>query len=369
MDNKMDETQLLDAVERYLRGEMTVQERTYLEELRKANPEVDQMVVEHTFFLNEVSKHSDTKNFKHSLHEVESKLTEEGIINKTQLKGKAKIVYFWNRYKRTAAVAASIAGIVSLFNLGLTFFYNNKTSPQAITELSRQVNDLKKDQNLTNKELNAVKAAVRKVSPNATPKAGGTGFLIDGKGYLITNAHVLKGKTIIATNDKGQQFLAKVCMKDEIRDIAVLKIDDKDFKPFGALPYSIGRSVNLAEPVYTMGYPKEEIVYGEGYLSSVTGYKSDTLTYQISIAADHGNSGSPILNKNGDIIGILTDKSEGGSVFAVKSLYIFKAVDNLKKDADFADIKLASNNTIKKLIREEQVKKVNDCVFLIKSYE
>jgi serine protease Do len=365
MDNKMDETLLLDAVERYLRGEMTEQERTYLEDLRKTNPEVDQMVVEHTFFLNEVSKHSDTKNFKHSLHEIESKLTEEGIINKTQLKGKAKIVYFWNRYKRTAAVAASIAGIVSLFNLGLTFFYSNKTSPQAITELSRQLNDLKVE---TKKELKAVKEAVVKV-PNATPKAGGTGFLIDAQGYLITNAHVLKGKTIIATNDKGQQFLAKVCMKDEIRDIAVLKIDDKDFKPYGALPYSIGRSVNLAEPIYTMGYPKEEIVYGEGYLSSLTGYKSDTLTYQISIAADHGNSGSPILNKNGDVIGILTDKSEGGSVFAVKSLYIFKAVDNLKKEADFADIKLASNNTIKKLMREEQVKKVNDCVFLIKSYE
>jgi serine protease Do len=368
MDYKMDETQLLDAVERYLRGEMTEQERTYLEELRKTNPEVDQMVVEHTFFLNEVSKHSDTKNFKHSLHEVESKLAEEGIINKTQLKGKAKIVYFWNRYKRTAAVAASIAGIVSLFNLGLTFFYSNKTSPQAITDLSRELAVLKQGQKETNKVLNGVISKI-KIDPKATPKSGGTGFLIDAQGYLITNAHVLKGKTIIATNDKGQQFLARVCMKDEIRDIAVLKIDDKDFKPYGALPYSIGRSVNLAEPIYTMGYPKDEIVYGEGYLSSITGYKSDTLTYQISIAADHGNSGGPILNKNGDVIGILTDKSEGGSVFAVKSLYIFKAVDNLKKEADFADIKLTSNNTIKNLIREQQVKKVNDCVFLIKSYE
>ena len=66
----MDETLLLDAVERYLKGEMTEQERTYLEELRKTNPEVDQMVVEHIFFLNEVSKHSDIKNFKHALHEV-----------------------------------------------------------------------------------------------------------------------------------------------------------------------------------------------------------------------------------------------------------------------------------------------------------
>ncbi len=364
----MDDTLLLDAVERYLKGEMSEQEIIFLEELRKTNPEVDQMVVEHTFFLNEVEKYSDTKNFKHSLYEVETKLVEEGVINKSQLKGKAKVIYLWNRYKRTAAVAASIAGIISLFNLGLTFFYSNKTSPQAITELSRQLNDLKKDQNKTNKELKAVKDAV-KIDPAATPKSGGTGFLIDGKGYLITNAHVLKGKIIIATNDKGQQFLAKVCMKDEIRDIAVLKIEDKDFKPYGVLPYSINGSVNLAEPIYTMGYPKDEIVYGEGYLSSLTGYKSDTLTYQISIAADHGNSGGPIMNKNGDVIGILTDKSQGGSVFAVKSLYIFKAVDNLKKDTAFANIKLTNSNTIKTMDRVQQVKKVNDCVFLIKSYD
>ena len=150
---------------------------------------------------------------------------------------------------------------------------------------------------------------------------------------------------------------------------AILKIDDKDFKPYASLPYSINKSVSLAEPIYTMGYPKDEIVYGEGYLSSETGYKSDTLTYQISIAADHGNSGGPVLNKNGDVIGILTDKSEGGAVFAVKSLYIFNAVDNLKKDPDYSNIRLTNTNTIKGLIREQQVKKVNSCVFLIKSYE
>ena len=283
-----------------------------------------------------------------------------------QPKSQSKLVQLWKRYQRTAAVAASIAGIVSVLTVGVTSLYHDKTNPQALTELNRKLDDLKKGQNQTNKELNAVKS---KIDPMATPKSGGTGFLIDGNGYLITNAHVLQGKTIIATNNKGQQFLARVCMKDEIRDIAVLKIEDKDYKPFPSLPYKINRTVNLAEPIFTMGYPKDQIVYGEGYLSSETGYKSDTLTYQISIAADHGNSGGPIMNKNGDVIGILTDKSEGGSVFAVKSLYIFKTVDSLKRSADFADIKLANNNTIKNLEREKQVQKVNDCVFLIKSYE
>ena len=362
----MDDILLLQAVERYMKGEMSSQEKAFFEDLRKTNPEIDQLAVEHTFFLNELNKNSTAKNYRHSLQEVQTKLTEEGVISKSSLKGKAKVVYLWKKYKRTAAVAASIAGIVSVLTVALAAVYNNNRSNPELVKLSKDIEGLKQGQTATNNELNEVKTKIPKTT---TFKSGGTGFLIDGKGYLITNAHVLKGRTIIATNDKGQQFLAKLCMKDEDRDIAVLKIDDKDFKPYTSLPYSINKSVNLAEPIYTMGYPKDQIVYGEGYLSSETGYKSDTLTYQISIAADHGNSGGPVLNKNGDVIGILTDKSEGGAVFAVKSLYIFNAVDNLKKDPEYNNIKLTSTNSIKGLIREQQVKKVNAGVFLIKSYE
>lgn len=362
----MDDILLLDAAERYLRGEMSEQEKIYFEDLRKNNPEIDQLMVEHTYFINEVDNYGNTKSFKHNLYEAEAKLTEEGVIKKPVIKGKTKLVYLWQRHKRTVAVAASIAGIISVISMGLSAVYtNNKANPQ-LEQLSREVDKIKKAQNNTTQALIDLKEP--KVPTDATPKSGGTGFLIDGNGYLITNAHVLKGQKIIATNEKGQQFLAKVCMKDEQRDIAVLKIEDKDFKPYPSLPYSLNRKVKLAEPVYTLGYPKDEIVYGEGYLSSETGYKSDTLSYQIAIAADHGNSGGPVLNKNGDVIGILTNKFEGGAVFAVKSLYIFNAVESLKKDPDYNDIKLNTANTIKKLVREDQVTKVNSCVFLIKSY-
>ncbi len=364
----MDDILLIDAAERYLKGEMSAQEITFFEELRKNNPELDQLVVEQTFFINEVEKYGDAKNFRHTLYEVETKLAEEGVIAKSNIKGGAKLIYLWKRYKRTAAVAASIAGIVSILTVGVASFYNNTKSKKDLTQLSKDIEDLKKGQITTTKDLNEVKKGI-KIDPKATFKSGGTGFLIDGKGYLITNAHVLKGRSIVATNDKGEQFIATVCMKDISRDIAVLKIDDKDFKPLTSLPYSINKTVKLAEPIFTMGYPKDQIVYGEGYLSSETGYKSDTLTYQISIAADHGNSGGPVLNKRGEVIGILTDKSEGGAVFAVKSLYIFNALELLKRDPKFSDIKLGNTNSIKNLQREDQVTKVNSCVFLIKSYE
>ena len=362
----MEEILLLEMIERYLSGAMPEKEKSYFEDLRKSNPEVDQLVVEYNLIGKEMTKYGHTRAYKQSLHEVHSKLSAEGVIGKSSLSSKAKIVYLWKRTRRTTAVAASIAAIVSILTVVVANIYNSRNSNRTITQLSNEVKSLKETQSATNKELKEVKG---KIDPKATFKSGGTGFLIDGKGYLITNAHVLKGHTIIATNDKGQQFLAKLCMKDEARDIAVLKIEDKDFKAFPFLPYSINKSVTLAEPIYTMGYPKDDIVYGEGYLSSETGYKSDTLTYQISIAADHGNSGGPVLNKNGDVIGILTDKSEAGAVFAVKSIYIFKAVEFLKKGQDINNIRLTTTNTIKNLNREQQVKKVNKCVFLIRSYE
>ncbi len=363
----MDDILLLEAAERYLRGEMSEQERIYFEDLRKNNPEIDQLMVEHSYFINELGNYGHTKSFKQSLNEVQGKLTEEGVIKAPVLKGRTKLVYLWQRHKRTVAVAASIAGIISVLSMALSAVYNNNKPNPQLEQLSRELANTKNDLRNTNQVLNEVQNKI-KVEPGVAPKSGGTGFLIDGNGYLITNTHVLKGQKIIVTNDKGQQFLAKVCTKDEQRDIAVLKIDDKDFKPYAALPYSLNKKVKLAEPVYTLGYPKDEIVYSEGYLSSETGNKSDTLSYQIAIAADHGNSGGPVLNKNGDVIGILTNKIEGGAVFAVKSLYIFNAVENLKKDPAYSDIKLSSVNTIKKLVREDQVTKVNSCVFLIKSY-
>ena len=93
------------------------------------------MVVEHTFYTHELDKQANIKAFKHSLYEVENKLTEEGIISKTQLTGKAKVVFLWKKYKRNIAVAASIAGLVSIVTTALISSYNTKVGNKDITYL------------------------------------------------------------------------------------------------------------------------------------------------------------------------------------------------------------------------------------------
>src|SRR3954470_12021645 len=96
----MDDIMILDAVERYIRGEMNPDERLYFENLRKSNAEIDQLVVEHTLFLQQMNRFGEWQNFRSSLNEVHTDLAEQGKIHAERLEGKAKVVYMWSRYKR-----------------------------------------------------------------------------------------------------------------------------------------------------------------------------------------------------------------------------------------------------------------------------
>src|ERR1043165_9618423 len=107
----MQDVQLLDAIERFLRGEMTPEEMASFEQLRKSNPEVDEKVVEHTMFLQQMEEFSDRKHFKSILNDVHNQLLESGDIKEAA--PRATVIQLWRKYKRVMAVAASIAGITT----------------------------------------------------------------------------------------------------------------------------------------------------------------------------------------------------------------------------------------------------------------
>src|ERR1041385_160870 len=114
MGMEMDDIKILESVERYIHGEMNPDERLFFENLRKTNPEIDQLVVEHTLFLQQMNRFGEWKKFKSSLHDIHTDLSEQGKIKSARLQGKAKVVYIWRRYKRVAAIAAVIAGITTV---------------------------------------------------------------------------------------------------------------------------------------------------------------------------------------------------------------------------------------------------------------
>lgn len=365
----MDEITMLDSVERYIRGEMNPDEKLYFENLRKTSPEVDQLVVEHTLFLQQMNRFGELKQMRSTLHDVHTNLSGQGDIKPVKLQGKAKVVNFWNRYKKITAIAASIAGITTI---GISILVNslspNKKDPK-VQELVQQVNVLDKKIENVDKKINADRTNHQPII--TTPiRFNGTGFLIDPTGLMITNAHVVKNSVnIYVQNIKGEQFKAYVVRLDIPRDVAIIKIDDDQFKSFSSLPYGISKTTSdIAEPVFTLGFPRNEIVYGEGYLSAETGFNGDTLSCQISVDANPGNSGGPIFNHNGEVIGILSAKEiqAEGAVFAVQSKYIYRVMDELKKNPLYKNVKLSSKSKLAGQGKIQQVKKIQDYVFMVK---
>jgi S1-C subfamily serine protease len=226
--------------------------------------------------------------------------------------------------------------------------------------------------NVLTKRINSAEAA-------ATPESfgiGGTGFLIDGKGYLLTNYHVVKNANKIVVQNPLGEYNARIIQVDAQTDLALLKIEDTSYHAFNGLPYGMSKAGGeLGEEVFTLGYPRPEIVYNKGYLSAETGFRGDTTTFQLTIAANRGNSGTPVLNNDGEVIGIVssTEQNAQGMVFAVRSKDIFQALDAMRADSSLqktdsllSHMRIPLTSSLKGLDRLHQIKRIEDYIFIVK---
>jgi serine protease Do len=368
----MQDNALLDAVERYIRGEMLPEEKLFFEHVRSTNPDVDQLVVEHTLFLSQFAQYGEIHQLKTRLNEIHLQLSTAGQIEQPR---QAKVTVLWKKYKRVIGVAASIAGITALGISGLMSYFSPKTKTE-YELLSRRLANQEKRLNTVANTINSEGSSIP--APVIDFKSGGTGFLIDGKGYLVTNAHVVKNATIVEVSNSQGEYKARILHIDPVADLAFLKIEDTAFRSYSQLPYGISRlKARLGEDLFTMGYPRDEIVYSKGYVSARTGFRGDTLAYQITIAANPGNSGTPVFNKDGEVVGIVSGSQQNAQmvVFAIRSKNIFRAVDEmkddstlLKNDSDFVHLHIPTSSSIKGLDRvDQQIPKIEDCIFIVKS--
>ena len=228
-------------------------------------------------------------------------------------------------------------------------------------------------------EKEAEEAARKKVEEQArnqeeeARKAGwtGTGFALSD-GYIVTNYHVIADATNISIKgvkgDFNNELTAQVVASDKFNDIAILKINDSRFSGFGTIPYLVKTSISdVAEDIFVLGYPLtstmgDEIKYTTGVISSKTGFQGDVSQYQISAPVQPGNSGGPLFDAKGNVIGIVSAKHNGAENvgYAIKTSYLKNLIDSVLP----GNI-LPTTNSVQTLSNAEKVKKIKPFVFLI----
>lgn len=200
----------------------------------------------------------------------------------------------------------------------------------------------------------------------------GTGFALDN-GYIITNHHVVDGAetiTILGVNgDFKTEYKADIVSIDKNNDLALIRINDHRFNGFNSIPYSVSnRLCEVGEDVFVLGFPLtsymgDEVKLTNGIISSRSGYQGDVTTYQISAPVQPGNSGGPMFDSHGDIVGIVNAGIPGAENvgYAIKTSYLY----NLVESAVSASI-IPQTNRINGTSLADKVRSVKVCVFYIK---
>jgi len=166
----------------------------------------------------------------------------------------------------------------------------------------------------------ATPPVVARKPPSPTPRkrtdpdkvvaaASGSGFAVSSKGHVITNHHVIEGCQNVKIHYKGKAIPATVVTYDPQNDLALLK---GDFRPATVLPLSSDRP-ELLQDVYVAGYPfgrkiSTGVKVTKGIVSSLTGIGNNFSQIQIDAALQPGNSGGPILDDKGNVIGVAVAK-------------------------------------------------------------
>jgi serine protease Do len=354
--------EIIEKIEKYFSGEMNLSEKKEFE----ARLSADTLMAEEATAYQKLAKsfgiYANRKNIKKRLDSAHVEMQQE--VDITSLRS-TKIRSLLSD-KKVWAAAASVALVISMGTYLLMNFvspFGNKDKAY-YKELRLDLERVKSSQKKLINELKEEKPATRQAS------FGGTAIAISADGYVLTSYHVVKDvETIYIENKRFSRLKLKKIYSDPLLDLVIMKVEEDSFKTFGNLPFTFRKTdLDLGEKVYTLGYPKQDVVFGEGYISSVNGYDGDTVSYQIAVPVNPGQSGGPLFDAQGNLVGIVSGKhtENEGSAFAVKANYLKRAI--LSNDSLNAAIKLPKVNYLRNQGKIQMIKKMQDYVFEVKGY-
>ncbi|HLO71204.1 MAG TPA: serine protease [Flavipsychrobacter sp.] len=355
--NMMTEHSMMEVAERYIAGSLSQDELNTLKDKLAADLSFANEFGECVNMLRGLQSSSAQKRFTSMLKNIAAQEAKPAT--------KARTITLRAFYVRTAGIAAGIAMLTSL----TTYWAIQHSNKKIASQYSLLKRDLEKYQRSQNQLINNIKEQA--TAPQAEVRYTGTGFALSNDGYLVTNYHVTAGAdSVYIQNREGRYFKAYTVGYDQQADIAILKVEDKMFRfGKGEVPYTFAPNKRkLGTKIYTLGFPQDEIVYNEGYISAINGYQGDSSQYRLEISAYPGQSGAPILDANGNVLAMITGKEEesDGTTFAVSSKALARLVQSLPKDAN---LRLPKSNKLNHLSLEQQIEKLEYYTCSIKVYK
>jgi serine protease Do len=349
----------IELIEKYFNGELAESEKRSFEARMNNDAPFREHAERHFAFLKSLYVYADRNKTRAILNEIHEEL-EPSLTADAKESKRRRISW------PTVAVAASVALLCSVGTF-IAFRLLDSGRPANYLELVRTVDRLNQSHNQILKDIK------KSQKPDIAPgKYSGTGFMVSPNGYVVTSYHVVKSAdSLFIENERFGRLKVVLVYHNPSTDVALLLVTDSQFKTLPAIPMSIrNQEGNLGEPVYTLGYPRNEIVYGDGTISATSGFEQNENSYQISIPVNPGNSGGPMIDQQGAVIGIINgvQTQTRGASFAVKSGVLLQEINSIPKDSLATPLKTNSVNQMAGLSRVNQIKRWRDYVFIVKVY-
>jgi serine protease Do len=360
----MDDQELYDLLDKYSKGELSHDQSLSVKRKMMTDEEFRTKAEEHLKVIQSIRLYGRREAVRKTLADIELEIPNDSADYSAE--GRRGGVRKWLRYWPVAAAAASLVLISVLGTLVVT-----QVQKEQAARFIEAVRKVEQKQNLIINNM-ANSKTQQETPPKVQPgRYAGTGFLVSSNGYIITSHHVVKGAdSVYVENSVLGTLKTTVVHSDAANDLAILRIEDGNVK-LAKLPYTvINGEANLGEDVYTLGFPREDIVFGEGSISALSGYRQNPNSYQVSVPINPGNSGGPLFNSKGDVVGIISGRETetSGVAFAVKSSILLEVIKNMPEDSLHNPVVLPKYNAIRNLTKVEQVNRWKDNVFVVRVY-
>lgn len=209
-------------------------------------------------------------------------------------------------------------------------------------------------------------------NPQEQPRSSswsGSGIAIGTK-LFATNNHVVEGATnlFVYFPDTQKRYKAETVTVDATNDLAIVKVTDPDFSGFPSIKYGFKKDVeDVGMSVFVLGYPMidtmgDEVKLTTGVVSSRSGFQGDKSQYQISAPVQPGNSGGPLFNEKGELIGIVSAKHTGADnvSYGVKFCYLSDLASR-----SGIDVNLDKTTQIASMSLSDKCKAVIPCTIMV----